>query len=293
MKLLIACGPTTDVHAIADDLRSAGLPSSVQAIVLSVADLLPVPPRPDRADLPAAVRRAREQTQRELEEARRLAERAAAELRTAFPSWTVAAEAQADAPAWAIVKRAEEWLPHLIVLSSDDRSVLHRVLLGSVSQTVLTHAPGSVRVVRPRRGAADAAERLLIGFDCSPGADAAVAAVAARTWRSGAEVRLVTVFDATLANMLGFTDDGNDERDAASRCAQRAAASLSAVGVTVGTVLIEGNPKHVLVEEAERWNADCVFVGARGLRRIERILLGSVSAAVAARAHCTVEVVRT
>jgi nucleotide-binding universal stress UspA family protein len=48
----------------------------------------------------------------------------------------------------------------------------------------------------------------------------------------------------------------------------------------------------VLVEEAEGWGADCVFVGATGLRGAERLLMGSVSAAVAARAHCSVEIVR-
>lgn len=293
MKLLIACGPSTDVQAIAADLHTAGLPAAVQAVVLSVADLLPVPPSPDTADLPAAVRRARQQSARELEQAGRVAERAAASLRAAFSDWTITVEAQADAPAWAIVKKAEAWRPDLIVVSSDDRSLLHRVVLGSVSQTVLTHAPGSVRIVRPRRSSAGTAQRLLIGVDGSPGADAAVAAVAARTWQPGTEVRLVTALDVTLANMLGFTDHANDERDAASRFMHRAATDLSAVGLTVITALIEGNPKQVLVEEAERWNADCLYVGARGLRGIERFRLGSVSAAVAARTPCTVEVVRT
>jgi nucleotide-binding universal stress UspA family protein len=292
MKLLIACGPITDVQAIAADLHAAGLPAAVQAVVLSVADLLPVPASPDTADLPAAVRRARLQSARELEQAAQVAERAAASLRAAFPDWTITVEAQADAPAWAIVKKAEAWRPDVIVVCSDDRSRLQRIVLGSVSQTVLTHAPGSVRIVRPRRSAAGA-ERLLIGVDGSPGADAAVAAVAARTWQPGAEVRLVTALDVTLANMLGFTDDANDERDAASRFMHRAATDLGAVGLTVVTALIEGNPKQVLVEEAERWNADCLYIGARGLRGIERFRLGSVSAAVAARTPCTVEVVRT
>jgi nucleotide-binding universal stress UspA family protein len=57
-------------------------------------------------------------------------------------------------------------------------------------------------------------------------------------------------------------------------------------------VVVEGDPKQVLVEEAERWAADCIFLGAKGRGRLERLLLGSVSATVAARARCSVEVVR-
>jgi nucleotide-binding universal stress UspA family protein len=48
----------------------------------------------------------------------------------------------------------------------------------------------------------------------------------------------------------------------------------------------------VLLNEAEAWHADCVFLGAKGISRIERFLLGSVSSSVAARAHCSVEVIR-
>jgi nucleotide-binding universal stress UspA family protein len=49
---------------------------------------------------------------------------------------------------------------------------------------------------------------------------------------------------------------------------------------------------RILVDEAEIWKADCMFVGARGLSRIDCCLPGSVSTAVASRAHCSVEVVR-
>jgi len=77
-----------------------------------------------------------------------------------------------------------------------------------------------------------------------------------------------------------------------SRTVEAMAAPLRTRGLTVSSVIKEGDPKHVLLDEAERWGADCIFVGARGLSRVERFLLGSVSAAVAARAHCSVEVVR-
>ncbi len=53
-----------------------------------------------------------------------------------------------------------------------------------------------------------------------------------------------------------------------------------------------GNPKEQIIEEAESWGADSIFVGATGMRGMDRLLLGSVSSAVAARAHCSVEVVR-
>lgn len=61
----------------------------------------------------------------------------------------------------------------------------------------------------------------------------------------------------------------------------------------VSYVVEAGDPKPVLVHRAEEFGADCIFTGASGFsNRIERFILGSVSAAVAARAHCSVEVSR-
>jgi nucleotide-binding universal stress UspA family protein len=54
----------------------------------------------------------------------------------------------------------------------------------------------------------------------------------------------------------------------------------------------EEGPKALLLNEAEGWNADSIFAGARGLGRVERLLTGSVSSSVAARANCSGEIVR-
>ena len=67
---------------------------------------------------------------------------------------------------------------------------------------------------------------------------------------------------------------------------------LRTAGLTVSSVLREGHPQRALLEEIARWGADCVFVGSRGLGQVKRFLLGSVSAAVAVRAHCSVEIIR-
>ena len=45
---------------------------------------------------------------------------------------------------------------------------------------------------------------------------------------------------------------------------------------------------------AKTFDADCIFVGSRGANsRLERHTLGSISAAVANGAHCSVEIVHT
>src|SRR6185503_3115075 len=53
-----------------------------------------------------------------------------------------------------------------------------------------------------------------------------------------------------------------------------------------------GHPKAVIVDEANAWGADLIVIGSHGRRGVDRILLGSVSEAVAMHAHCSVEVIR-
>ena len=56
--------------------------------------------------------------------------------------------------------------------------------------------------------------------------------------------------------------------------------------------VIEGQPRQVIVEEADRWQADLIVMGSRGLGAWNRLLLGSVSSGVVHHAHCSVEIVR-
>jgi nucleotide-binding universal stress UspA family protein len=82
------------------------------------------------------------------------------------------------------------------------------------------------------------------------------------------------------------------EKLRAAEIAESAAEKLKAAALITTPIVREENPKRLLTSEAESWDADCIFIGARGLGRFERLLLGSVSTAVVMRAHCSVEVVR-
>lgn len=94
----------------------------------------------------------------------------------------------------------------------------------------------------------------------------------------GPESKPVIKFDATLLLRRGVGAGGK---------------LITSRNLRVSASVEEGDPKRVLPAIAERWGANCIFVGATGhSNRLERFLLGSVSAAVAARAHCSVEVAR-
>ena len=171
--------------------------------------------------------------------------------------------------------------------------------MGSVSQNVLAHATCSVRVARTRDSPHRMPPRLLVAVDGSRDAELAVKEVVRRNWPTGTEVRVVTAVDPQLAIAVAYDvacgAEPQAERDVVStarRCTEAAARWLSDRGLVATPVVEEADPKRLLLEQATRWPADCVFVGAKGHRRLERLLLGSVSAALAARAPCTVEVVR-
>jgi nucleotide-binding universal stress UspA family protein len=207
-------------------------------------------------------------------------------LRELFPAWTVSAEAYSGSPAGEIIEKAEEWQPDLIVVGSHGRSGLGRLILGSVSQRVVTEALCSVRVARYQGGEKEAPVRIVIGVDGSAGAELAVDAVAARTWPNGSEARLVS-------SISPLREISAEDKTAFMKFSLQAAEEkLRSAGLRVESLVKDEDPKQLLVNEAEQWKADSIFVGARGLGRVKRFLLGSVSTAVVSRAHCSVEVAR-
>jgi nucleotide-binding universal stress UspA family protein len=69
---------------------------------------------------------------------------------------------------------------------------------------------------------------------------------------------------------------------------------LSAIGLNISATVEKGNPELVLIDQAQKWNADSIFVGSRKFSGgFERFRLGSVSTALVTKAHCSVEVVRS
>jgi nucleotide-binding universal stress UspA family protein len=53
-----------------------------------------------------------------------------------------------------------------------------------------------------------------------------------------------------------------------------------------------GDPRSVIVDEAQAWQADLIVLGSHGYTGIKKWLLGSVAQSVVSHAPCSVEVVR-
>lgn len=294
MKILIAYDGSERAGAMLDDLRLAGLPPQAEAVVLAVYEhWLPMPSSFAEIEPDRPTEQFGAETDRLV-----MAMRAAGFVRSSFHDWEVRAETAFGSPASVIAQKADEWRSDLIVVGSHGRSAWGRFLLGSVSQSVLHTARCSVRVARGRLEEPGTPVRLIIGVDGSQGAEAAVNAVAERHWPQGSEVRLVNgapaVLQAASEQMVVDLGEWIAAEDVRVQEAIAAYTSrLQAAGLAVSNLVRKEEPKQLLVSEAEAWGANCIFVGARGMGAFERLLLGSVSSAVAARAHCSVEVVRT
>jgi nucleotide-binding universal stress UspA family protein len=295
MKVLIGYDGSTYAEAAIDDLRRAGLPENADAVVLSAIEW---PMTESLRHWGTTETDFSPEWMERITAARQLAEQGAERLRQLFPLWNIRIEPSGGDPADSILNLAKTWPADLIVLGTHGRSALARVVLGSVSLKVMREAVCSVRVARLNHHVGDL--RLSIGMDGSAAAEAALNELCSRSWPAGSEARVVGVHEVLIpinAERIVIDESvydqvNEDDLLRIKHVAKEAVDKLRAVGLNAIGVVEEGDPKEVLVREARNWKIDSIFVGARGLGRIEGLLLGSVSSAIVAHAPCTVEVVR-
>lgn len=293
MKILIAYDGSDCAKAALSDLQYSGLPSKAEAMVVSVAEqLMPVPAsfgmvEMDFSDnLISGVSGAKEH-----------AGEASSTLKSIFPNWEITTTIGMGSPASFIINKADEWKPDLIVIGSHGRSAIGRFLLGSVSMKLAHNASCSVRLARRHKGHPDAGVKIMIGIDGSEDSEGAAREAVLRQWPAGSQVRLVNAswgsFPAASGSRLQpIAQWLLDEKARIAAMMARFEEELRNAGLAVSSIVKEGAAKDILLEEAESWEADCIFIGAKGLDKIERILIGSVSSSIAARAGCSVEIVR-
>ncbi len=306
LKILFAYDGSPFADAAIDDLTRAGLPSSVDAVVMSITDAWELPEIVDSVtDSRGKVSLAnteliKNHLQHVIAETTVMAESAAARISELFPNWEVKTEAMTGKPAWEILKYSDIWEPDLIVMGSHGRGFVGRAILGSVSMKVLHESRCSVRISRGRKSTEDKPLRIMVAVDGSENSYRCVETVAGRSWPKNVEFRIATADDDPSSrpetHLLDAVPEGKEDSAEAKAWVERVLShplrQMEAAGLNVTQSCRWGDARRIILDDAEDWKADCIFIGARGLSRFRRLLIGSVSSTVAARADCSVEVLR-
>jgi nucleotide-binding universal stress UspA family protein len=138
--------------------------------------------------------------------------------------------------------------------------------------------------------------KILLPIDGSSFSDAAVAEVGARPWPVHTELKIVTAFQVPITSTPEVYYPALEQaaREQAQAIVKAALAKLGGVlprSVSLIGEVLNGPAREVILDEAERWNADLIVMGSHGYGAWQRLLLGSVSQTVVSHANCSVEIV--
>ena len=254
-RILVTYSGPEGAQSVVDDLRRAGLPAYAEVLFAVPRTMIPIPSSLRRPGL--------------------------------FPaSWFMqtAALPGVGLVGDEAIAVAESWGADLVLVGSQGSPNVEPPYYSCMSPNVAARAHCSVRIARRQALGGGSTPRLLVGFDGSPDAEAAVGEIARRRWPSGTAVRLVNVRERAGGVASG-----------AFLAVSRAASTLRAAGLEVSTELRRGAPVDELLAAAEDWSASCIVAGAHGhggRAGAPRAGLGAVSAALVGRAPLAIEVVR-
>ncbi|MFQ5509436.1 MAG: universal stress protein [Leptospirillia bacterium] len=297
MKLLIAIDGSKHSEYVLEMANNLPGLSGATAILVHVNMPLPEPPVPfpDVFVEEDLLLRARIEDEHETRSANRL--KAA---RAALPKdWNVVIEPRVGHPPKEILDAISTHQVDLAILGALGMDETLRVPLGSVSQKVGRYADCPVLVVRE---SGTRPSRALVALDRGPGDEAVLEYVERAPWLSGCAMTLTHVVeDRYLAEsrvaVSQFAGSGNylDRLQKALLTDGQAfvddvAGRLRASGLSVDTLVLEGNPATVLSDRGLGF--DLVVMGAKGAHGLGRFLLGSTSQKVLRNAPTSVLLVK-
>jgi nucleotide-binding universal stress UspA family protein len=137
--------------------------------------------------------------------------------------------------------------------------------------------------------------RIVVGFDGSPAAEAALAFALDEAKLRNLPLRIVCAWEIPPLDAAGSafapTFEASDIADQHAEDVLKLAASRvdANPGIRVEAVSIQGHPATVLADQSE--DAALLVVGSRGLGAVKSLVLGSVSQAVMHRCACPLLIV--
>jgi nucleotide-binding universal stress UspA family protein len=186
-----------------------------------------------------------------------------------------------------ILQVAAEVPCDLVVLGARLISGWKRLRLGHIANAVAAKAQQPVLVVKhPPTAALNAplGRRLLVATEGSPWSDAAVdhALLLAQTQH----------FSVCFLHVLPGRRPSIDVKEEGRRMLDRAEARAAALGVSSTTVLASGDAVTAIVDVATQEACDGIILGSRGSSGWKRLMVGSISNAVAVKSPLPVLIIK-
>lgn len=214
-------------------------------------------------------------------------------------------------PAHGLLVAADEWRADLIVVGARGLGRLQRLLLGSVSGQVVQSATIPVLVARGEAAeSADAAQRVLLCCDGSETSQHAAKFIEQFDFPAGTTGRAITVVESVFGGEVPpwleeqaresdeeamahvWAEEHEKQRNAKEVSLTEYCADLPAIFQGNKPLVVEGLPAEQVLAAIRKENISLVVLGARGLSRWARLMMGSTSEKVLAHAPCSVLVVR-
>jgi nucleotide-binding universal stress UspA family protein len=198
----------------------------------------------------------------------------------------ITAELKSSPPVPTLVELSDE--AEMVVVGSNGRGAVSRVLLGSVSSAVVRRANCPVAVVRDEEPARSEQGPVLVGIDCSPVSERALALAFDEASRRGVGLTALHAWSDVAVYERPWLDWKSEaERNLAEYLAGW---QERYPDVLLNRLVLPDHPGRALIEESK--SAQLVLVGSHGRGGLTGVLLGSVSNAVVHAAHAPVIVAR-
>ena len=141
--------------------------------------------------------------------------------------------------------------------------------------------------------------KILLAVNESAASEAAVEEVRKRAWPPDTKVRVLHLVENFVppAQQLWYDAGGSLKcaRDEVTEhfreITDRVSEQLQATGLSVESIVRDGNPKKAIVAMATDWSADLIVMGSQGHSGITGLLLGNTAQTVMNRSRCPVEIV--
>jgi nucleotide-binding universal stress UspA family protein len=293
-RVLIPYDGSDGAETAIDDLKRAGLPQKVEALIAVTEVWL----ASSTYEITRAVSARRMKlltsglssfapAMQAWEEQRVLSREAEDRIRSMFPSANVKTEAMQESTSVMsdVVERAKSYGAELIVVGAQ-HSVLPDTDYAGPALSVARAAHCSVRIARPSQRNVHVPIPIVIGLDETQPMRRVIDAVLDRVWPVGTKVDVV---------VIGERRPGDPQREAQRiRTLEEQLSELRATGANVSIALKYGQPQELLLDHARDISADCIFIDAETMAEGQGPgrELSNVAQTVVLGAPCSVEVVR-